>query len=200
LGDVAVSGNATAVLNGVSAQSAIGTVVVNVSAFALPSGIGATAAAGSASLTADALTLPGGVEGTAQLGTAVAAGGSVGEAVPAGVSATSGLGSVAISADAEVAPSGVEATSAIGTAVATGGVLSPPVLTYPDDLATGVARPVTFTWDAVGGADLYHILVAEDSGFVTVVVNEETAQTSYEATGLAPGTEYWWKVRAGVTV
>lgn len=71
-----------------------------------------------------------------------------------------------------------------------------PILNAPADSAETTDTTPTFDWDDVSGATAYHLLIADDAGFSSIVVDESTAD-SYQtpASPLSIG-RYWWKVRA----
>lgn len=72
-----------------------------------------------------------------------------------------------------------------------------PFLQLPLDEATGVSRPVTLSWGRISGALKYQIQIATDIDFLDVVVDDQTAATSYTTPGeLAADTTYYWRVRA----
>jgi surface protein len=73
--------------------------------------------------------------------------------------------------------------------------VGPTVLVSPADVSTDVSANLTFTWEAVAGAENYTLGILD-------VVEEEAVEytditgTSYEVTGLDYSTEYEWTVRA----
>jgi len=72
-----------------------------------------------------------------------------------------------------------------------------PTLTTPAEGSTvTIITGVTFSWSAVENAVLYQLQVATDSGFTNLVADVLTSETSYEATNLAGGMHYYWRVRA----
>jgi hypothetical protein len=73
-----------------------------------------------------------------------------------------------------------------------------PVLVSPVDTSTGLAFPITFTWQAVAGADLYQLQVDDDSGFGSPEIDIETTDTEYiaDTDDLKMGVHYYWRVRA----
>ncbi|HRI46487.1 MAG TPA: FlgD immunoglobulin-like domain containing protein [Ignavibacteriaceae bacterium] len=76
-----------------------------------------------------------------------------------------------------------------------------PALVSPADLATGISLPPTLTWaDGGGGAvQFYHVQVATDAGFASIVFEDAAipgATTTTNATGLLSNTLYYWRVRA----
>lgn len=78
------------------------------------------------------------------------------------------------------------------------------VITVPGDPLALAATAVTATgfqanWNAVSGAGDYYLDVAQDSGFTVFVPgfhDRDIGLTSYPVTGLAPGTLYYYRVRA----
>ena len=73
-----------------------------------------------------------------------------------------------------------------------------PNLVAPGGFATGIMRPVMFSWSDVPSATNYNLQVATDVGFTNLVIDVETADTEYEADvgELLPDTSYFWRVRA----
>ena len=69
-------------------------------------------------------------------------------------------------------------------------------LSAPADGASGVATMPTLTWTAIPAATSYTVEVASDPGFATIVSSGTVTGTSFQATGLAPSTTYYWRVRA----
>jgi hypothetical protein len=87
-----------------------------------------------------------------------------------------------------------------GGDVVTTQILAPPDLVSPLDLQPIIVpdpkhSPVHFQWTASPTAKTYEIQVGTTTMFNHVVVDQKTADTSYDATGLAPG-DYFWRVRA----
>lgn len=73
-----------------------------------------------------------------------------------------------------------------------------PVLKSPPNLHWSISnkekQPLSFSWTAVKGAQLYHLVVATDRYFNNVVYdNRNISGTSATISGLAPGI-YYWKV------
>jgi hypothetical protein len=72
-----------------------------------------------------------------------------------------------------------------------------PALVSPADGATGVAVNPTLSWNASAGATSYGLQVSAVPDFSTTVINQTTITgTSYQATGLAYSTTYYWRVNA----
>lgn len=79
-----------------------------------------------------------------------------------------------------------------------------PTLAAPADAASGTGAPVTFTWNAVGGADRYQIHVATGPDFGEgaegeggyVAHNRTDAATTSAFDYAQANTTYWWRVRA----
>jgi len=71
-----------------------------------------------------------------------------------------------------------------------------PSLVSPGVDETGVVRPVTFSWNAVPGAQKYNLQVDDDSDFSSPIVDIETTNTSYEVSTLSSNTTYYWRVNA----
>ncbi|RTY90879.1 reprolysin-like metallopeptidase [Flavobacterium sp. GT3R68] len=67
-------------------------------------------------------------------------------------------------------------------------------LTGPADLSTGVSTTAVLTWPANAAATSYDVQVATDSGFTTIVNTGTATTNSYNASGLAEGTLYYWRV------
>ncbi len=74
--------------------------------------------------------------------------------------------------------------------------LAAPRLRLPANGSTLPNGTVGMEWEASPGATLYHVQIASEPGFGTLVADDSTvAQAGRAATGLAPGT-YYWHVRA----
>ncbi|MCK5920806.1 MAG: choice-of-anchor J domain-containing protein, partial [Methylococcales bacterium] len=69
-------------------------------------------------------------------------------------------------------------------------------LTSPADGATNIANPPTLQWTATAGASSYLVEVATDAGFSNIVYSATVNGTSTNASGLATGTQYYWRVTA----
>ena len=72
----------------------------------------------------------------------------------------------------------------------------PPTLQAPPNNATGVTLTPTLNWTDVFGATGYHLLVATDVNFSTIIINETVTPSQYSVgSGLLSGfTQYFWKV------
>ncbi len=74
-----------------------------------------------------------------------------------------------------------------------------PTLLSPVDGAKNVPTTATCFWNTDSGASIYHLQVASDSLFTSLVVNDSTIViTSASVDSLGLGTTYFWRVRAGV--
>jgi hypothetical protein len=76
-----------------------------------------------------------------------------------------------------------------------------PTLVTPADLATDQSLTPTLTWADGGGGtvEFYHVQVASDNGFSTIVFEDNAVPgvtTSSVASGLAINTTYYWRVKA----
>ena len=69
-------------------------------------------------------------------------------------------------------------------------------LTSPSNSGTGVALSPTFTWDEISNASSYDIEIATDSGFSSILVNENVTTNSYTEASLDQSTTYYWRVKA----
>jgi len=76
-------------------------------------------------------------------------------------------------------------------------VPSPPTLSSPANAATGVSIAPTLVWQASAGAASYRVQVSTSSGFGSTVVDQAgITGTSQAISGLAIGTQYFWRVNA----
>ncbi len=74
-----------------------------------------------------------------------------------------------------------------------------PRLISPPDDQTGVHRPTVLDWADVPGATSYRVIVEyQPSGTTTRIRKEDdhTTESTYTCLNLAPGCNYYWKVRA----
>jgi hypothetical protein len=69
-------------------------------------------------------------------------------------------------------------------------------LALPANGAIGVPTAPSLTWTASVGAQSYLVEVASDAAFTTIIASGTVSGTSFAPTGLAPSTEYFWRVRA----
>lgn len=99
----------------------------------------------------------------------------------------------------------VNATNANGTSGWSGrwsfktmssGVPAPPTLLSPPNGATGVPINPTLSWNASSGASTYGLEVSTSPSFSTFVVAAGTISTSYNVSGLAYQTTFYWRVNA----
>lgn len=72
-----------------------------------------------------------------------------------------------------------------------------PTLSLPLDKAANLAMNVTLSWMSANGAATYNLQVSTDRNFRTAEFNQTgITVTSYEVTGLAANTTYYWHVSA----
>ena len=72
-----------------------------------------------------------------------------------------------------------------------------PALQSPANAATGIDTTVQLQWTASPGATSNQVQVSTSSGFLTTLVNQSgISGASYTVSSLAPGTAYFWRVRA----
>jgi hypothetical protein len=70
-----------------------------------------------------------------------------------------------------------------------------PVLVSPSNGAVNVAMNAVFEWNAVAGAASYHLQASTVSGFTSLAIDQSgITVTSYQSTGLAANTQYYWRV------
>ncbi len=70
-------------------------------------------------------------------------------------------------------------------------------LVSPDNSATEMPLSTQLRWTSSKWATLYHVQVATDAGFSTIVFNDSTlTDTSATTSGLVNGTTYHWRSRA----
>jgi subtilisin-like proprotein convertase family protein len=67
-------------------------------------------------------------------------------------------------------------------------------LTTPTNNQTGVSPNTQFNWNAVTDADSYHIQVASDADFTTIIDDATTNLTTHTIAGLNEATTYYWRV------
>jgi hypothetical protein len=74
--------------------------------------------------------------------------------------------------------------------------LAAPVLSSPENGATGVGTSPLLEWDAVTGAVGYNVQVASDEAFTSLVYTGQTTDLQGQLTGLSAGTTLYWRVQA----
>lgn len=76
-----------------------------------------------------------------------------------------------------------------------------PVLSFPYNGTTNLALTQTFIWDTSSGARSYHLQIATDSAFLSLVVNDSTLtiDSMIVRSVLANNTKYFWRVNASNT-
>ncbi|MGH2568987.1 MAG: fibronectin type III domain-containing protein, partial [Bacteroidota bacterium] len=76
-------------------------------------------------------------------------------------------------------------------------IIGPPMLAAPENGATDLQTTVLLRWNAAIGATSYEVHVAQSAEFSeTIVQSSGITDTSYQLTGLAHGSRYFWRVRA----
>jgi hypothetical protein len=71
-----------------------------------------------------------------------------------------------------------------------------PVLVLPGQGATGQSTSLLLAWSQTTGAETYHVQLSTSATFANPIINDSgIVPTSYSVTGLAGGTQYFWKVR-----
>lgn len=74
-------------------------------------------------------------------------------------------------------------------------ITTAPTLSSPANSATGVATNTALSWQAVNGASAYRVLVDDQSDFSSPLINQSSVVVaSYQTSGLAYNTTYYWKV------
>jgi hypothetical protein len=77
------------------------------------------------------------------------------------------------------------------------GVPDASALSSPGDGWTGQPVTLSLWWNGVAYAETYHLQIATDAAFTTLVVNDSTLTTTSTSVGpLANGTVHYWRVRA----
>ena len=75
--------------------------------------------------------------------------------------------------------------------------LGMPTLNSPEDYATDVELSPELQWSSVTGAESYNLLVATNSDFSNIIIDEDgLSKSSYQLSDLDSETEYFWKVSA----
>jgi photosystem II stability/assembly factor-like uncharacterized protein len=73
-------------------------------------------------------------------------------------------------------------------------------LNAPQDQSTDIALPPGLAWNAAAGATRYHLQVATDISFSSLLVDESTlSNTVFTIPGAAYNQIYYWRVQAGNT-
>ncbi|NHJ49922.1 MAG: hypothetical protein FK733_19170 [Asgard group archaeon] len=68
---------------------------------------------------------------------------------------------------------------------------NPPTLIYPSNGVYVTDTTPSLDWSDVTGSDMYNLQVARDSGFSNIVIDINTASSSYTCPTLAQGVHYW---------
>jgi hypothetical protein len=72
-----------------------------------------------------------------------------------------------------------------------------PTLLSPLNGSINLFTSLTLSWNASTGADIYHLQVATDSNFATIIRNDSTLLSTSSPVGpLANAATYYWRVRA----
>lgn len=69
-------------------------------------------------------------------------------------------------------------------------------LSAPANGATGLGSTVPLAWSTATNAATYTIEMATDAGFTTNFTSNSASAATFNATGLAPATQYFWRVKA----
>jgi hypothetical protein len=70
-------------------------------------------------------------------------------------------------------------------------------LISPANNTTGQLLTLNFVWNKAAGATGYNILLATDTGYTSIIMNDSTLTDSIKTVSdLSPLTQYYWKVRA----
>jgi hypothetical protein len=76
-------------------------------------------------------------------------------------------------------------------------ILAAPAQVSPPHLAAGLSAPVSLIWKRVAGATAYRLQAGLDSTYATgVLVDTETADTTWSLGSVGAATRYYWSVRA----
>jgi len=85
----------------------------------------------------------------------------------------------------------------VATVLEAGAPPSVPTLQSPANGVTGVAIPVTMSWQPAAEASSYRLQLATDADFSQLVVDQSgILQTSRAVSGLSTFTQYLWRVNA----
>jgi predicted outer membrane repeat protein len=76
-------------------------------------------------------------------------------------------------------------------------VIAAPLPVFPPDRQQTVSLPVAFGWTAANGASTYRLQMAADTGFTSLVFDQDTlTQTTDTLQGLTAGVKYFWRLNA----
>lgn len=74
---------------------------------------------------------------------------------------------------------------------------STPALAWPENGATGESVNPSLSWNPVDSAITYHLRVATDPSFTSIVSNQDNlSSTNAKVSGLKNSTKYYWEVNA----
>lgn len=73
---------------------------------------------------------------------------------------------------------------------------SPPNLISPLNGSSNQPINLTLSWTIVSGAIQYHLQIAKDTNFNSIVYNDSSIQTNSKQVQLSNKTKYYWRVRA----
>jgi len=78
-------------------------------------------------------------------------------------------------------------------------VLSAPSLSVPPNQSTGLQQNLVLQWRRVEDAISYKVQLSTSSSFTPTIVDQTLTDTLYAVSGLAAGTEYYWRVLANAS-
>jgi len=75
----------------------------------------------------------------------------------------------------------------------------PPSLAGPANGSSGLSQPISLVWNSSSGADEYQVQVDNNVSFSSPEFTDQLTGLTTSVSGLAEGTTYYWRVRAGDT-
>ncbi len=76
-------------------------------------------------------------------------------------------------------------------------ILGIPMNTSPANGSFAQALAGNLTWTSITGATVYNVQISTNATFTNIIVDANSATTSFAYTGLNNNTQYFWRVRAG---
>ncbi len=71
-----------------------------------------------------------------------------------------------------------------------------PTLATPADGATNLVQPIVLDWNDVATATNYQVQVDNNSNFASTTIDQQSATSTFSASGLTDATTFYWRVRA----